>query len=44
MVTITTDNRSYMISIKDVEQKKIQKSKRILEKKNFDGQFELNVV
>ena len=43
-VTITTNNRNYMISIKNVEQKEIQESKRILEKMNFDGRFELNVV
>ena len=44
MVTITTGNRNYMISIKNVDLKEIQKSKRILEKMNFDGRFELNVV
>ena len=44
MVTITSDNRNYMISINNVEQKEIQKSKRILEKMNFDGRFELDVL
>lgn len=44
MVTITSDNRNYMISINNVAQKEIQKSKRILEKMNFDGRFELDVL
>lgn len=44
MVTITTDYGKYAVNIGNVEQKEIQKSKRILNKMNFDGRFELNIV
>ena len=44
MVTIATDYGKYAVNIGNVEQKEIQKSKRILNEMNFDGRFELNIV
>ena len=44
MVTIATDYGKYAVNIGNVEQEEIQKAKRILNKMNFDGRFELNIV
>ena len=43
LVTITTDYGTYTVNIEDVDQEKIQESKRILKKMNFDGRFELKL-
>ena len=43
LVTITTDYGTYTVNIKDVDQKEVQESKRILKKMNFDGRFELKL-
>lgn len=44
VVTITTNYRSYTVSIRDVESKEIEKSRRILKKMNFDRRFEIKML
>jgi len=44
VVTITTNYRTYTVSIKDVDDVEIEESKRILKKMNFDGRFELKIL
>ncbi|HIJ70758.1 MAG TPA: hypothetical protein HPP87_05260 [Planctomycetes bacterium] len=44
MATITSNYRTYTVSIKDVDDVEIKKAKRILKKMNFDRRFELNIV
>ncbi len=44
MVTITTNYRTYTVSIRDVDDVEIEESKRILKKMNFDGRFELKML
>ena len=44
IVTITTDYGTHTVNVENVEQMEIQESKRILEKMNFNGRFELKVV
>jgi len=44
VVTITTNYRTYTVSIRDVYDVEIERSKRVLKKMNFDGRFKLNIV
>ena len=44
VVTITTNYRTYTVSIKDLDDVEIEESKRILKKMNFDGRFELKIL
>ncbi|MFB0552089.1 MAG: hypothetical protein ACETWQ_02140 [Phycisphaerae bacterium] len=44
VVTITTNYRTYTVSIRDVDNEEIEESKRILKKMNFDGRFELKML
>ena len=44
VVTIISSYRTYTVSIKDVDQKQIDRAKRILHKMNFDRRFKLKVV
>lgn len=44
VVTITTNYRTYTVSIADVDDREIHQSKRILKKMNFDGRFRLKIV
>lgn len=44
VVTITTNHRTYTVSIKDMKDVEIQESKRVLKKMNFDRRFELKIV
>ena len=44
VVTITTNYRTYTVSIRDVDDVEIEKSKRILKKMNYDKRFGLKIV
>jgi len=44
VVTITTNYRTYTVSIRDVDDMEIEESKRILKKMNYDGRFKLKIV
>jgi hypothetical protein len=44
VVTVISSYRTYTVSVKDVDQKQIDRSKRILQKMNFDRRFKLKVV
>jgi len=44
VVTITTNYRTYTVSIRDVDDVEIEESKRILKKMNYDGRFKLKIL
>jgi len=44
VVTITTNYRTYIVSIKDVDDVEIEQSKKVLKKMNYDGRFELIIL
>ncbi len=44
VVTITTNYRTYTVSIRDVDDVEIERSKRILKKMNYDGRFQLKML
>jgi len=44
VVTITTNYRTYTVSIRDVDDEEIEESKRVLKKMNFDGRFKLKML
>ena len=44
VATITTNHRTYTVSIKDVKDMEIDKARRVLKKMNFDRCFELKIV
>lgn len=44
VVTITTNYRTYTVSIRDVDDVEIKRSKRVLKKMNFDERFELKML
>lgn len=44
VVTITTNYRTYTVSMKDVDDVEIEQFKRLLKKMNYDGRFELNIL
>jgi len=44
VATITTNYRTYTVSIKNVKDMEIDKARRVLKKMNFDRRFELKIV
>ena len=44
VVTITTNYRTYTVSIRDVDDVEIERSKRVLKKMNYDRRFELKML
>jgi len=44
VVTITTNFRTYRVSVRDVDDVEIEQCKRILKKMNYDGRFGLKIV
>jgi hypothetical protein len=44
VVTITTNYRTYTVSIRDVDGTEIEESRRILKKMNFDRRFEIKML
>jgi len=44
VVTITTNYRTYTVSIRDVDDVEIERSKKVFKKMNYDRRFELKIV
>jgi len=43
VVTIATDRRTYTVGIGNINEKEIEKAKKVLKKMNFDGRFILTI-
>lgn len=44
VVTITTNYRTYTVSMRHVDDVEIEESKRVLKKMNYDSRFKLKIV
>jgi len=44
LATITSNYRTYTVSIKDVDDVEIKKARRVLRKMNFDRRFKLKII
>ena len=43
VVTVTTRSRTYTVGIGNINEKEIEKAKKVLKKMNFDGRFILTI-